>query len=70
MKQDIYKDQKVMITFEVQPLNNSVKTMRLDQKKEEHIPYCNKLGIIDRLVRTLRENIESIKILQDIKQII
>ena len=46
--------------------------IRLDTSvaKEEHISNGNKLGIIDRLVRTLRELIENIMILQDIEQTI
>ncbi len=46
--------------------------IRLDTNvaKEEHISNGNKLGIIDRLVRTLRELIENTMILQDIELII
>ena len=46
--------------------------IRLDTSvaKEEHISNGNKLGIIDRLVRTLRELIENIMILQGIEWII
>ena len=46
--------------------------IRLDTSvaKEEHISNGNKLGIIDRLVRTIRELIENIMILQDIEWII
>ena len=47
--------------FLARQLKNIVMIMiRLDTSvaKEEHISNCNKLGIIDRLVRTLRELIE------------
>ena len=46
--------------------------IRLDTSvsKEEHISKGNKLGIIDRLVRTLRELIERYLILLEIKKIV
>ncbi len=52
--------------------NCEVNDIRLDTSvaKEKHISNGNKLGIIDRLVRTLRELIEKYYDNQDIEQII
>ena len=49
------------MSFQVQQLKNcDDNDIRLDTSvaKEEHISNGNKLGIIDKLVRTLRELIE------------